>query len=93
LILDAAVHIVVKGLVQGVGYRWFAARRAEALGLTGYVRNQYDGTVELEAHGDRSLLEEFLRDLKIGPRSARVTDMKIEWKPASPGAYTRFEIR
>ena len=91
--MDAAVHILVEGLVQGVGYRWFAARRAEALGLTGFVLNRYDGAVELEAHGDRSLLEALLQDLKTGPRSAHVTDMKIEWKSPTPGTYTRFEIR
>jgi acylphosphatase len=91
--MDAAIHIVVEGLVQGVGYRWFAARRAEALGLAGYVRNQYDGTVEVEAQGDRSMLESFLADLKTGPRSSQVRDMKIEWKPFRAGTYTRFEIR
>lgn len=91
--MDASVHIVVEGLVQGVGYRWFAARRAEALGVRGFVRNLYDGTVEVHASGDRSLLETLIGDLKVGPRSAHVTNLKIEWgKPGNePG--THFEIR
>ena len=91
--MESAVHIVVEGLVQGVGYRWFAARRAEGLGLTGYVKNMYDGSVELEAQGERSLLEELIRDLKVGPRSAQVKNMKIEWKPFRPGEHTGFDIR
>ena len=91
--MDAAVHIVVEGLVQGVWYRWFAARRAEALGLTGYVRNLYDGSVEVEAEGERSLLEELIRELKVGPRSAHVSDMKIEWKPPQHPPKAGFEIR
>jgi acylphosphatase len=91
--MESAVHIVIEGLVQGVGYRWFAARRAEGLGLAGYVRNLYDGSVEVEAQGDRSLLEELIKELNVGPRSAQVKGMKIEWKELRPGEYTRFEIR
>jgi len=53
--MQARVHLVVHGLVQGVGFRWFVARRADGLGLSGYVRNLYDGSVEAEAEGDRSL--------------------------------------
>jgi acylphosphatase len=77
--MSSAVHIVVEGLVQGVGFRWFAARKAQALGLSGFVRNMYDGTVEVVAEGDRPLIEEYLRDLKIGPRSAHVTTLRISW--------------
>jgi len=91
--MDAAVHIIVEGLVQGVGYRWYAARRAEALGITGFVRNLYDGTVEVEAAGKRSMLEELIRDLRVGPRSAHVTNLKIEWKKPAGGAFPRFEVR
>ncbi len=91
--METSVHIIVEGLVQGVGYRWYAARRAQALGLKGFVRNLYDGTVEVEARGDRSLLEELIRDLKVGPRSARVTNLKIEWDSAGNRTYSQFEIR
>jgi acylphosphatase len=91
--MDVSVRIVVEGLVQGVGYRWYAARRAQALGVRGHVRNLYDGTVEVHASGDRSLLEELIRDLKIGPRSASVTDIKIEWDAPGSGSGSQFEIR
>jgi acylphosphatase len=91
--MDASVNIVVEGLVQGVGFRWYASRRAQALGLRGFVRNLYDGTVEVEAEGDRTALEELIRDLRVGPRSAHVTDLKIAWDspPAERGSH--FEIR
>ncbi len=91
--MEASVHIIVEGLVQGVGYRWFAARRAQALGIAGFARNLYDGNVEVEAAGDRLSLEEFIRDLKTGPRSAQVRDMKIEWGPPRVAAHAHFEIR
>ena len=91
--MDASVHIIVEGLVQGVGYRWYAARRAEALGVRGFARNLYDGTVEVQAAGDRSLLEELIRELRVGPRSAHVTNMKIEWGPPGDPPHTQFEIR
>jgi acylphosphatase len=91
--MDASVHIIVEGLVQGVGYRWFVARRAETLGIRGFARNLYDGTVEVRASGDRSLLEELIRDLKVGPRSAHVTNLKIEWDSPGESPGTQFEIR
>ena len=91
--MDASVHIVVEGLVQGVGYRWYAARRAEALGIRGFVRNLYDGTVEVQAAGDRSILEALIGDLKVGPRSAHVTNLKIEWGVPGNEPDSHFEIR
>jgi acylphosphatase len=87
------VHIIVEGLVQGVGYRWYAAQRAQALGLRGFVRNLYDGTVEVEAAGDRPILEDLIRELKVGPRSARVTNLKIEWGLPGNAPDSQFEIR
>ena len=91
--MDASVHIIVEGLVQGVGYRWYAARRAQALGVRGFVKNLYDGTVEVRASGDRSMLEELIRDLKVGPRSAHVTNIKIEWDLPENNPDSQFEIR
>ena len=89
--MDACVHIIVEGLVQGVGFRWFVARRAEGLGVKGYVANRYDGSVEIEAEGDRSLLEELIREVKIGPRSAHVTNLRLEWRTPTH-TRDRFEI-
>jgi acylphosphatase len=90
--MEIGAHIVVKGLVQGVGFRYFVHRHATNLGLVGYARNLFDGNVEIEAEGDRSLIEELIGYLKVGPRSAQVTDLKMEWRN-SENRYTTFEIR
>lgn len=90
--MEARVHIIVQGLVQGVGFRWFVAREAGALGLRGFVRNRPEGTVELEAEGDRSLIEALIAHVRIGPRSAHVRDLQIAWQ--EPRQDTKpFEIR
>lgn len=78
--MDVAAHIIVKGRVQGVSYRYFTIDRANSLGLTGWVRNVPDGTVEVWAEGDRGLVESFIEMLKVGPRFAAVKDLHIEWK-------------
>ena len=70
---------MAKGLVQGVGFRYFVLNRANNLGLSGYVCNLYSGDVEIEAEGDRSLIEEFIKEVKIGPRAAHITDLMVEW--------------
>ena len=77
--MDVHASITVQGLVQGVGYRWFANHHAVQLGLKGLVRNNYDGTVHVEVEGDRSLIEELIVQLKIGPRSAHVNDVRVVW--------------
>lgn len=63
---------LVEGRVQGVGFRWWSKRTADALGLTGTVRNRPDGRVELHAAGPREALEELARRLRRGPAAARV---------------------
>lgn len=77
--MDIHATIVVSGLVQGVGFRWFVNRHAVRLGLKGFVQNNFDGTVLVEVEGDRSLIEELIKELKVGPRAAQVTDLKIDW--------------
>jgi len=90
--MQIGVHIIVQGYVQGVGFRWFVLRRATSLGLTGWVRNGYRGEVELEAEGERSLIEELIKEVKVGPRSAQVKDLIIEWQEIK-NQFTGFEIR
>jgi acylphosphatase len=90
--MTVRAHIIVQGMVQGVGFRWFTAREAQGLGLSGFVRNLGDGSVEVEAEGERGLVEELIGRLKIGPRSADVQDLRISWqKPLQENP--RFEIR
>jgi acylphosphatase len=90
--MNVRVHVLVSGLVQGVGFRYFVYHKAHDLGLSGYVRNLFSGDVEMEAEGDRSLVEEFITEVKIGPRSAQVKDMKIGWIKCS-STQSRFEVR
>jgi acylphosphatase len=87
--------MIVEGLVQGVGFRWYVARHAESLGLKGYVSNLYSGQVEIEAVGERGLIEELIKQVKVGPRSAHVTNLKLEWLEDGERThqYTHFEIR
>lgn len=90
--MNVRAHIVVAGLVQGVGFRWFTAREAQKLHLAGFVRNLGNGNVEVEAEGERALVEELVALLKVGPRSADVQDVQLTWqKPLME--RVRFEIR
>jgi len=86
-----AKKYVISGRVQAVGYRFFAERVANQLGICGYVRNLWDDTVEVYAIGDEASLEEFKRHLAEGPRSARVTGIEESEEPVNSG-YTRFVI-
>jgi acylphosphatase len=90
--MQVRVHVLVSGLVQGVGFRYFVYNNAINLTLTGYAKNLYSGDVEIEAEGDRSLVEEFIKLVKVGPRAAHVTDLKIEWVECK-GTRTGFEVR
>ena len=90
--MQAAAHIIVKGLVQGVGFRWFVEREASKLGLVGYVKNLYSGDVECELEGERGLIEELIKQLGIGNRSSRVTDVQVEWQECTD-KYRHFQIR
>jgi len=76
---DCSAHLLISGLVQGVGYRYFCLRAATRLGLTGWARNNPNGTVEVQAYGNRSAIEELIKELKVGPFSASVRDMKVDW--------------
>jgi acylphosphatase len=84
-------HLLVRGRVQGVGFRWFARETAGSLGLTGWVRNREDGSVEAEAEGGAGTLDEFVRRLRDGCPSARVDS--IETRDAAPQGGAGFEIR
>lgn len=81
----------VIGRVQGVGFRFFAENWANRLGLSGYVKNCADGSVEAYAIGDSAALEEFKTRLKEGPRSARVDQIQ-EFEEQVQSSYKRFVI-
>jgi len=79
-----AHRYIVRGRVQGVGFRWFVEREAHILGISGWVRNNSDGSVEVLAQGTRDQLLGFRSRLRQGPRAARVDDVEeFEAKPVS----------
>jgi acylphosphatase len=85
------LHATISGLVQGVYFRGFTETRAEQLGLTGWVRNLPNGSVEVVAEGPRPALQELLAHLRQGPPGAKVTDVRAEWSAAS-GEFRFFEV-
>jgi len=88
---DLARRFIVRGRVQGVGFRWFVEREAHVLGISGWVRNNPDGSVEVLGQGSRDQLLGLRLRLRQGPRAARVDDVEeFESKPV-PG-LTAFRI-
>lgn len=86
------LHVRVSGIVQGVGFRWFVRERARRLGLSGWVRNLPDGSVEVVASGDDGQLELFKEELRRGPPGAAVDGLThVADKPEQPPA-TPFNI-
>jgi acylphosphatase len=81
----AVLHALVRGRVQGVGFRWFVRERARELGIRGWVRNRGDGSVEVEAEGDLASLERLRVSLAEGPPGARVSSVDDLPAGESPG--------
>src|SRR5438309_459693 len=83
---------LVEQLVQGVGYRDYAQRHAERLGLVGYVMNLKDGRVQARAEGPREVIEEFVRALEKGPPLSQVSTVNVRWM-TSTGRFAGFDVR
>ncbi len=81
-------RFVVRGRVQGVGFRWFVEREAHILGIAGWVRNNSDGSVEVLATGTRDQLAGLRSRLREGPRAARVDDVQESEARPVPGLST-----
>jgi acylphosphatase len=86
-----ARHVRVTGLVQGVFFRAWMAEEARALGVTGWVRNASDGSVEAHLEGDKWSIQQLVDYLHRGPPSAQVTRVTVE--EAKPEGADRFEVR
>ena len=86
-----AVQVRIEGRVQGVGYRAFVERNAEALGLVGWVRNRCDGCVEAVFQGPDETIDEMLVLCRRGPPGCVVTN--VETIGEGVGAFTGFEVR
>ena len=83
-------HLVVHGMVQGVGYRWSVSREARRLGLAGWVRNRSDGTVEAVAQGPDDAVEALVDWCRTGPAGAQVSRVDVTDQP--PEQLTGFQI-
>jgi acylphosphatase len=86
------LNMVVSGRVQEVGFRYFAAHRARAHGIAGWVKNRYDGKVEIEAEGARDDLELFLAEIRNGPSASYVTHVSEAWREISKPVHDGFSI-
>ena len=87
------VEAVVRGRVQGVGFRWFAQREASRLALGGWVANEADGSVRCEVTGSRPAVEAFIASLHEGPPSAWVERVEVHDRPVPDRPAARFEVR
>jgi acylphosphatase len=85
------IHLMIEGRVQGVGFRFFAKDHANKLGLTGWVRNTFDGHVEAQAEGSKQNIDMWVIHLQNGPQSAFVTHINKEWLDAQ-GKFKNFQI-
>ena len=90
--MDIRAEIIANGLVQGVGYRYFVVREAKKLGLKGYTKNLYTGEVLTVVEGERSIVEELIKKLKVGPMHASVKSCKVNWLEPK-NEFTDFEVR
>jgi acylphosphatase len=82
----------ITGRVQGVGFRNFTQMRARRLGVTGWVRNERDGSVRLEAEGPREALDQLVEAVQQGPRMARVENVEVDWSDANDD-FEVFRVR
>ena len=80
-----SAEIIVSGMVQGVGYRYFTIRQAELFGLKGSVQNLPDGRVHIETEGEKEIILQFKKELEKGPRFARVDKVQI--------AFTEYKAK
>jgi len=85
-------HIYIHGKVQGVGYRFFATRVARRLGLKGWIQNNRDGTVEALVEGEKAAIDEWIEEIREGPRYAEVTKIDAEVRDFS-GKLGDFDVK
>ncbi len=78
--MQARAEIVVNGLVQGVGFRYYILREAVSLGVVGFTRNLYNGEVQTVVEGEKAMVEELIKKIKVGPSHAAVKDCWINWQ-------------
>jgi acylphosphatase len=90
--MEVRAEIVINGLVQGVGFRYFVMREAKNLELKGYVKNLYSGEVLTVIEGEKANAEEMVKKLRVGPIHASVKSFKVDWLEPK-NEFTDFEVR
>ncbi|MGA2297800.1 MAG: acylphosphatase [FCB group bacterium] len=90
--VNKRAEIIVEGIVQGVGFRYFVYKYAKTLGLTGWTKNHYDGTVHVLAEGDEDLIQQLVDNLKIGPMRSVVQKVKVVFSDYS-NEFNNFDIK
>ncbi|MGB5287782.1 MAG: acylphosphatase [Ignavibacteriaceae bacterium] len=90
--MEVRAEIIVNGLVQGVGYRYFVVREAKKLDLKGFTQNLYTGEVLTIVEGEKAIVEELIKKLRIGPIHASVKTCKINWQETK-NEFTDFEVK
>ena len=90
--MEVRAEIVVNGLVQGVGFRYFVMREAKKLELKGFVKNLYSGEVLTVIEGEKANAEEMVRKLKVGPIHASVKSFKVDWQTPK-NEFKDFEVK
>jgi acylphosphatase len=89
--MKKCVHLIVSGMVQGVGFRYYVHHSARRHYLKGWVKNMEDGRVETMAEGEEHELQEFVREIKKGSRFSTVDDVQVEWHAYS-NQFKDFKI-
>ena len=84
---------VVRGRVQGVGFRWFVRQQAHNAGITGWVQNLSDGSVAIEAEGTKEILTQFLEFIQQNHIGAVITEITHEFTPVSSTSFSDFLIK
>jgi len=90
--MEVRAEIVVNGLVQGVGYRYFVVREAQKVGMKGFTQNLYTGEVLTVVEGEKATVDELVKKLKVGPIHASVKSCKVNWQEPK-NEFTDFEVR
>lgn len=90
--MEKRIRAIVSGRVQLVMYRDFARRKADRFGITGWVRNHPDNTVEVVAEGEEDDLKEYIEYLEEGPLLAEVAGVEVKWWPEATGEFREFLI-
>ena len=90
--MNVRAEILVNGLVQGVGYRYFVLREARRLELNGFSENLFSGEVLTVVEGEKAIIEDLINKLRMGPIHAAVKNCRVDWHEPK-NDFTTFEIR